>query len=164
MNRRIAFASLLTLLVAGATNVRAAAGGTATDSDRAAVGSWVAHVTPEASSGVPPFNELFTISADGTLTEVDDNAPGPPFPFTPGHGVWKKGSKGTYVLHYLNLLYDPVTFAPAGRASVTVRVKLDNGGNGLSGTTHIHFTDADGVLITDGDGTITMTRITLDTP
>ncbi len=61
------------------------------------VGSWVATVTPDPASGVPPFRELFTFNSDGTLTMTDDNAPAPPFPFTPGHGVWKKSTEDNYV-------------------------------------------------------------------
>jgi hypothetical protein len=128
------------------------------------VGSWVADVTPPASAPVPPFRELFTVHADGTVNEVDDNAPAPPFPFTSGAGVWRKGSKSTYVLRYINLLYDPATYAPAGTATVTVRVKLSNGGNTLTGTSSIHFVDAAGNTITDGLGDFSATRITFDQP
>jgi len=128
------------------------------------VGSWVAAVTPDPASGVPPFRELFTFNSDGTLTMTDDNAPAPPFPFTPGHGVWKKSTEDNYVFHYVNLIYDPASYASNGQTSIRVHVKLGDDTNSFSGTGHLKVSDNAGNVLFEADGTITASRITIDQP
>ncbi|HEV8237923.1 MAG TPA: hypothetical protein VGS57_00990, partial [Thermoanaerobaculia bacterium] len=126
MKRLALFALALFAIAAGTAPAFAAAASPAVaPADTNVVGSWVVTVTPDPASGVPPFRELFTFHADGTLTEVDDNAPGPPFPFTPGHGVWQRerGAKRTFSGRYLNLIYDPSTFASNGTADIRIKVR-----------------------------------------
>jgi hypothetical protein len=153
---------LITLVLALALPVAAIARPADTANPPTLVGSWVASVTPTPAV-VPPFRELFTFHSDGTLTMIDDNAGGPPFPFTPGHGVWKK-SGDTYTFHYLNLIYDPTAFTSNGTANITVKVKLSQDGDSFSGTGHLKVSDNDGNVLFEADGVITGSRITIDEP
>ena len=150
-------------VVTFASQALAAAPATTAAPEASLVGSWVTTVTPDPASGNPPFRELFTFHSDGTLTMIDDNAPGPPFPFTPGHGVWKRTATG-FIFHYLNLIYDPATFASNGQTNITVRVDLDEKGDSLSGSGHLKVSDKDGNLLFEADGTIVGDRITIDQP
>jgi hypothetical protein len=125
------------------------------------VGSWILTVTPDPSLGIPPFRELMTFHSDGTLVMVDDNAPAPPFPFTPGHGVWKRSSSGI-VFRVVNLLFDPATYASSGQTSIVNRIKVS--GDDLTGAGHAKFFDIDGNLMFEADGTLTGQRITVDEP
>jgi len=129
------------------------------------VGSWVATVTPDPASGNPPFRELLTFHSDGTMTMIDDNAPAPPFPFTPGHGVWRKnGNSNSYVFRYLNLMFDPASYASTGTTSITNSVTLSDDGNKLTASGHLKVYDIDRNLLFEADGTMTGERITFDEP
>ena len=156
--------SILVIVLLAALPLVAQTRATAAASDGTLVGSWVATVTVDPALGVPPFRELYTFHGDGTLVMVDDNAPGPPFPFTPGHGVWKRGTGGSYVYKIVNLIYDPTTFASNGQTSILNTVKLDDKGNSFSGTGHGKFYGPDGGLLFEADATITGERITIDQP
>ena len=133
------------------------------DGEAKLVGSWVATVTVDPTLGVPPFRELYTFHSDGTLTMVDDNAPAPPFPFTPGHGVWKRSAGGGYAYKIVNLLFDPATYASNGYSSIVNNIKIDNDGT-FSGTGRGKFYDVHGTLMFEADATIVGERITLDQP
>jgi len=93
---------------------------------------------------------------------IDDNAPAPPFPFTPGHGVWKRSAHVNYVFHYLNLIYDPASYASNGQTSITVHVKLGDDCDSFSGTGHLKVSDDAGNVLFEADGAITAKRITID--
>ena len=156
---------LITLVLALALPVAAfARPGDNARSAATLAGSWVTSVTPDPASGNPPFRELFTFHNDGTLTMIDDNAPAPPFPFTAGHGVWKRDTDDTYVFHYLNLIYDPASYASNGQTSITVHVKLGDDGDSFSGTGHLKVSDNAGNVLFEADGVITASRITIDKP
>ena len=163
--KRIAILAIVALsaLPLVAQTREAAANATATaNAEGTVVGSWVATVNVDPAVGVPPFKELYTFPSDGTLTMVDDNAPAPPFPFTPGHGVWKRSVGGSYVYKIVNLIYDPASYASNGYTSILNNVKVD--GDSFSGTGHGKFYGPDGSLMFEADATITATRITIDQP
>ena len=157
----LAIVALSALPLAAQTRQSAADIAAASTNGGTLVGSWVATVNVDPAIGVPPFKELYTFHNDGTLVMVDDNAPGPPFPFTPGHGVWKR-SNGGYVYKVVNLIYDPTTFLSNGNTSILNNVKVD--GDNFSGTGHGKFFGPDGVLLFEADATIIGTRITIDEP
>lgn len=165
MKRIAPFVLVLVAALFAGRSARAAAAdaGAVSPADTNVVGSWVVTVTPDPASGVPPFKELYTFHGDGTLSEVDDNAPGPPFPFTPGHGVWRRegGAKRTFSGRYLNLIYDPATFASNGTADVRIRVRLSDDLQTMTGTGHAIFSDAQGNVMFEADGTIAGSRINL---
>lgn len=129
-------------------------------------GSWLVRVEPDPSAGIPAFRELVTFSSDGNILVVDDNAPAPPFPFTYGVGVWERVYKGNArvwhaTFHYL--LYDPATFASAGKATVHRTLILDDDGpDDLTGDDQVTVEDADGQVLFTSSGTLSGKRIKAD--
>ncbi len=131
----------------------------------ALTGSWLVRVEPDPSAGIPAFRELVTFSSDGNILVVDDNAPAPPFPFTYGVGVWERVYDGNArvwhaTFHYL--LYDPATFASAGKATVHRTLNLDDGPDDLTGGDQITVEDADGQVLFTSSGTLSGRRIKND--
>jgi hypothetical protein len=155
-------AVLIALPLAAQTRQAEPAAAATSASEGTLVGSWVATVNVDPTLGVPPFKELYTFHSDGTLTMVDDNAPAPPFPFTPGHGVWKRAAGGGFAYKIVNLLYDPASYASNGYSSILNNVKVD--GDSFSGSGHAKFYGPDGALMFEADATITAERITIDQP
>lgn len=129
-------------------------------------GSWLVRVEPDPSSGIPAFRELVSFSSDGNILVVDDNAPAPPFPFTYGVGVWERVHRGNArvwhaTFHYL--LYDPATFASAGKATVHRTLILEDGPDDLTGDDQITVEDAEGQVLFTSSGTLSGRRVKNDT-
>jgi hypothetical protein len=122
-------------------------------------GSWLTQVTPDPASGIPPFRQLITFHADGTLVEIDDGAPGPPFPLTAGHGVWRRTKSGSFTYTYVNLIYDPSTFASNGEIKVRGSLLLDRNTSHVTGQNEATAYDPGGKVIFTGTAPLTGTRI-----
>ncbi|MBV8201720.1 MAG: hypothetical protein JOZ15_13950 [Acidobacteria bacterium] len=123
-------------------------------------GTWMAYVTPDTPV-VPPFYELITFHADGTLVETESDLTAPPFSGTVGQGVWRGSPSGGPVITYteIHLEYDPATGAPIGTLELVGRVVLGKDGNTLSGETKATVYDLKGNVLFQGNGPITGTRV-----
>jgi len=157
---RIPWALLAAALLSTAPVPPVAAASGAADSAQILVGTWETLVTPDAASGVPPFRQLITFHADGTLVEIDDGAPGPPFPATAGHGAWTRTRSGGFAFTYVNLVYDPATFASNGELRIHGLVQLDHGLGRFAGQIRaIGYDPAGAVIFAADPGPVTGSRI-----
>jgi hypothetical protein len=161
MNRNRILCSLLVLAaLCGAPALRAqdvTAG--AVGSAQLLTGSWLTQVTPDPASGVGPFRQLITFNADGTMVEIDDGAPGPPFPTGPGQGVWRKTRSGAFNYTYLNLIYDPSTFASNGELKIRGLLMFDHDPDHFAGQDKATGYDKNGNVVFTSTASVTGTRI-----
>jgi hypothetical protein len=132
----------------------------ASDGGQVFVGTWMLLNTP-ATNVVPPFYELITFHADGTLVQTENDLAGPPFPATTGHGVWRRSRASGLVLTYTNvhLVYDPTTFLPLGTLKILGRAVLGKDLNSLSGEVKATAFDLNGNVLFQATGTFAGTRI-----
>jgi hypothetical protein len=168
--RTLALATVAALLVLAAprpqAQAQAAPGGEAVEPADASLlftGTWIAAVTP-AQAEPPPFHELITFQADGTLVETENDLTAPPFFTTIGQGAWRRSPSGGLVITYteVHLIYDPATTAFMGTLKVQGRIVLGRDGNTFSGQAKAAAFDPDGNLLFQGNGPITGTRVKND--
>ena len=137
-----------------------AAAATPADSTQLFVGTWMLLNTP-AQAEIPPFYELITFHADGTVVQTESDLTGPPFPATVGHGVWRRVSGPGLVLNYtvVHLVYDPTTFLPLGTIKVVGRGVLGKDGNTFSGQVKATVYDLHGAVLFQGNGPFAGSRV-----
>ncbi len=93
------------------------------------------------------------------MVEIDDVAPGPPFPAGPGQGVWRKTRSGAFNYTYLNLIYDPSTFASNGKLKIRGLLLFDHDPDHFAGQNEATGYDKDGKVIFTTSAAVTGTRI-----
>ena len=163
--RTLALAALL-MLVLGGPRLQAQTAGEvdavdlAGDSSQLFTGTWIGAVTP-AQAEPPPFHELITFHADGTLDETENDLTAPPFFSTVGKGAWRRSPSSGRVITYteVHLIYDPTTSAFMGTLEVRGRIVLGSDGNTFSGQGKATAFDPNGNVLFQGNGPITATRI-----
>src|SRR5215472_13144673 len=129
------------------------------------VGFWKVQLVSEGNSGI----------ADGTVlddgfaqwhpdgTEILNSSR----PAASGNfclGVWKKTGSFHYTLNHFTLGSDPSTDTLSGRGQLRQEIELDHGGDSYFGTFTSDGYDLSGHLLVHRQGTVTATRITVNTP
>jgi hypothetical protein len=154
--------SLATKLAAEASK----SGGTASN-----VGMWnfqfiskgnTTHNPPIPDGAILDFG-YFQLHSDGT--EILNSGGRAPATENFCMGVWAQTGTNTYQVNHFALGYDALTGALNSKSNIIESLTVSPGGTLLSGTLTINVYDAKGVTLVDHlVGTITATRITLDTP
>jgi hypothetical protein len=129
------------------------------------VGFWKVTTVSEGSPGIPDgtvINDGFTQwHPDGT--EILNSS----HPAASGNfclGVWKKTGSFHYTLNHFILSSDPSTDTLSGRGQLREEIELDHGGDSYLGTFTSDQYDLSGHLLRHVQGTVTGTRITVNTP
>jgi hypothetical protein len=116
------------------------------------VGAWQVEVTvrfnaedcttsPPVPFGPNPFPSLNTFHEGGTFSETGSRSP--PSVRGPGHGIWKRTGKKTFVVRNLFQGYDPNGLL-ASNMDMRSEVTLSEDGSTFSGITRLFFSDISG--------------------
>jgi hypothetical protein len=129
------------------------------------VGFWKVKLVSEGNPGIPDgtvLNDGFAqYHPDGT--EILNSS----HPAASGNfclGVWKKTGRFHYTLNHFILSSDPTTDTLSGRGQLREEIELDHGGDSYFGTFTSDGYDLSGHLLVHRQGTVTATRITVNTP
>lgn len=129
------------------------------------VGLWQVTFISKGSVGIPDGTQVdagyATWHSDGTELMNSGKAP-----VTSSFcmGVWTQTSRYTYVLNHFALSWDPTGTVFVGPANIKENITLDYSGTAFSGTFTITQFDTHSNTLATVTGTITGTRITVDTP
>ena len=117
------------------------------------MGSWIVHVTVTSPEGVPPFDDLTALFADGTMLGSDALE-------GTGYGVWKRVAPRTYSTKFLTIVPPHFFDIPAGSIDTLIGGPLKFNAQGeLTGPFHGFTTDPNGNVIFQSDGTAVLDRI-----
>ena len=129
------------------------------------VGFWKATLLSENSPGIPDGTVIDAGFAqwhsDGTEI-LNSSRPAASSNFC--LGIWKKTGMFHYTLNHFGLSSDPSTDKLLGPAQIREEIELDRGGDAYFGTFTIDQYDVSGHLLAHIQGTVTATRITVNTP
>jgi hypothetical protein len=136
------------------------------DSDEGIVGFWHVKFVSKGSAGIPDYTEVDAGYAqwhsDGT--EIMNSGGRSPLAGDFCLGVWQKVGDCKYKLNHFAASWDSTGSNLIGPANIQENVTLSAGGNQFSGTFTIdQYTEA-GNKMPRVQGTITGTRITVNTP
>jgi hypothetical protein len=126
-------------------------------------GSWLYTVTIPGYT----FQGIETYSAGGGYTEADQLSFSPIAVASAGHGAWKMTGEKTFVLTYLNLMFDAFSSGnPTGTLKVRQNTRIGASGNSYTGSGDYTYYDLDGNPIPSISGTFTITakRILVQAP
>jgi hypothetical protein len=130
------------------------------------VGFWKTTFVSKGSPGIPDGKVIDAGFAqwhsDGT--EILNSGSRPPASSNFCLGIWKKTGRFHYTLNHFGLSWDTSTDTPLGPAQIREEIELDHGGDSYSGTFTIDQYDVSGHLLVHIEGTVTATRITVNTP
>jgi hypothetical protein len=130
------------------------------------VGFWKTTFVSKGSPGIPDGTVidagLVQWHSDGT--EILNSGSRPPASSNFCLGIWKKTGRSHYTLNHFGLSWDTSTDSPLGPAQIREEIELDHGGDSYSGTFTIDQYDVSGHLLVHIEGTVTATRITVNTP
>ena len=121
------FLFVVVLLSAG-TGVLAFTAGDPTDTSNNPVGTFILTVT---SATAPPFKELLTLHAGGTISETNTtlhpNSANPFFDFngSEGYGTWERGPRKTVILKIVKMVFDGATNEHVGYLVVEATALID---------------------------------------
>ena len=136
------------------------------DSVERIVGFWKTTFVSKGSPGIPDGEVidagLTQWHSDGT--EILNSGSRPPASSNFCLGIWKKTGRFHYTLNHFGLSWDTSTDSPLGPAQIREEIELDHGGDSYSGTFTIDQYDVSGHLLVHVEGTVTATRITVNTP
>jgi hypothetical protein len=142
---------------------------TVDDSDTTAtsiVGFWHVKFVSVGSKGIPDGTEVDAgysqWHSDGT--EIMNSGGRSPITSNFCLGVWQQVGASKYKLNHFGTPYDPTGSTLIGPANIKELVTLDSTGNNFSGTFTINQFNEAGKKLAHLQGTITGTRITVDTP
>jgi hypothetical protein len=79
-------------------------------------------------------------------------------------GIWKKTGRFHYTLNHFGLSWDTSLDKPLGPAQIREEIELDHGGDSYVGTFTIDQYNVSGQLLVHIEGTVTATRVTVNTP
>jgi hypothetical protein len=129
------------------------------------VGFWRVTLVSKSSPGIPDG----TVIDDGFAqwhsdgTEITNSSR----PAASGNfclGIWKKTGRFHYTLNHFTLGSDPSNDTVSDRGQLREEIDLDHGGDEYFGTFTIDDYDLSGHLLVHITGTVTATRITVNTP
>jgi hypothetical protein len=130
------------------------------------VGFWK---TTFLSEGSPGIRDGTVIDAgfvqwhsDGT--EILNSGSRPPASSNFCLGIWKKTGSFHYTLNHFGLSWDTSTDSPLGPAQIREEIELDHGADAYAGTFTIDQYDVAGHLLVHIQGSVTASRITVNTP
>jgi hypothetical protein len=141
-------------------------------------GSWVANATPnplflcggpEIAPAGPPFTELISYAAGGTLTETNTIVyfnsagvvPGLPFDGSDGHGAWEREATG-YQATFRKLLFDGKGVYVAN-ADIKEKITVSSSDrNKLSADFTVKFNFLNGAPSVCSSGTLVAKRMAAD--
>jgi hypothetical protein len=129
------------------------------------VGYWEVKLVAEGTPGIPDgtvIDDGFTQwHSDGTeILNSSRPAAGGNFCL----GVWKKTGSFHYTLNHFTLGSDPATDTLSDRGQLREEIELDHGGDSYFGTFTLDDYDLSGHLLVHIQGTVTATRISVNTP
>lgn len=129
------------------------------------VGFWKFKFVSEGSAGIPDgtvIDDGFTQwHSDGTEI-INSSRPAASGNFC--LGVWKKTGSFHYTVNHFTLGSDPSNDTLSDRGQVREEIELDRGGDSYFGTFTLDDYDLSGNLLVHIQGTVTATRITVNTP
>lgn len=116
------------------------------------VGTWQVEVTvrfdaadcttsPPVPVGPNPFPSLNTFHEGGTFSETGSRSP--PSARGPGHGIWKRTGRNTFVIRNLFQGYDPNGLL-ATNMDIRSEVTMSADGSTFSGTSRLSLSDISG--------------------
>jgi hypothetical protein len=130
------------------------------------VGSWL--TTYNVPAFLIPIPVLLSFTDEGIVIETDSSAPTPfggsigTLILSNGHGTWKPTGIDKFAYTYRKLLYDS-TGIPFGLARTNGAVTTTPDGSQLQADVDIQFTDNNGNIIFSATGTVTGSRIEVET-
>jgi hypothetical protein len=139
--------------------------GEAQDDGTGIVGFWHVKFVSEGTKGIPDGTEIDAgysqWHSDGT--EIMNSGGRSPITGNFCLGVWEQTGSSRYKLNHFGIAWDPTGSTLIGPANIKEVVTLDQTGNNFSGTFTINQFDETGKKLAHLQGTITGTRITVDT-
>ncbi len=130
------------------------------------VGFWHVKFVSVGSAGIPDGTEIDAgysqWHSDGT--EIMNSGGRSPITGDYCLGVWLRVGENKYKLNHLGAAWDPTGTSLVGPGHIQEEVTLAPGGNKFSGTFNIDQYDESGNVLAHLQGTITGTRITVNTP
>jgi hypothetical protein len=136
------------------------------DDEAGIVGFWHVKFVSQGSTGIPDGTEVDAGYAqwhsDGT--EIMNSGGRSPITGDFCLGVWKKVAPRTYKLNHFAASWDSTGSSLLGPANIREQVVLDHTGKQFTGTFTIDQYDEAGNTLAHVQGTITGTRIGVDTP
>jgi hypothetical protein len=134
--------------------------------DGGIVGFWHVKFVSVGSAGIPDGTEIDAgysqWHSDGT--EIMNSGGRSPITGSFCLGVWARVGEYKYKLNHLGAAWDPTGATLVGPGHIQEEVTLAPGGNKFSGTFNIDQYDESGNVLAHLQGTITGTRISVNTP
>jgi hypothetical protein len=129
------------------------------------VGTWKEHWISEGSGGIPDGTEIDAGYAQWHSDGTEINVSGLRSPLTGDVclGEWKKTGARSYQLNHFGVSYDSTGVNLVGPARIQQWLTLDEKGNATSGKFTIDQWDESGNLLAHIQGTVTGTRVTMET-
>jgi hypothetical protein len=130
------------------------------------VGFWKVTLVSKGSPGIPDGTVIDAGFAqwhsDGT--EILNSGSRPPASSSFCLGIWKKTGRFHYTLNHFGLSWDTSTDSPLSPAQIRQEVELDHGGDSYVGKFWIDQYNVSGHPLVHIEGTVTATRVTVNTP
>ena len=129
------------------------------------VGVWKQHWYSKGSEGIPDGTEVEANysewHSDGT--EMAVSGVRPPLTGDVCVGVWEKVGPRAYKLNHFGVSFDSTGLNRVGLAVIRESLALSAKGDGISGSFAINQYDEDGNLLAHVQGTVSGTRVTINT-
>ena len=137
----------------------------ATTPEPSIVGTWKEHWISEGSDGIPDGTEIDAGYAQWHSDGTEINMSGLRAPLTGDvcMGVWIRTGARTYQMNHFGVSYDATGVNLIGPARIQQWLTLDPKGNSTSGKFTIDQWDESGNLLAHIQGTVSGTRVTMDT-
>jgi hypothetical protein len=114
---------------------------------RELTGTWLLTITPDGPDAGPPFDGLYTFTADGIALF---SSVGPPIPGlgNPGHGIWERTGPNTFTATFKQFTFDDI-FTTNGSLVITSKITLTS-------TDEFMSVDVGKILDLDGNEIVTI--------
>jgi hypothetical protein len=151
-------------VVAGAVALGAAPAAYGHGDDEDIVGSWNGTITA-TDPPLGSFGNLISFHTGGIVTESRRYyvpvTPLGPLLETSGHGAWKRTGSRSYEAFFRFLLQQapPSAGEPIGTDNIRLKLRLDRGGDRLTGTFESNIRNNEGAVVFTARGTINADRI-----